>query len=476
MESRKKIVDLITVKRNSSIKDTLVAINKGALGTALIIDDEDKFCGLVTDGDIRRLLLAGYSTDTKIEKVMQKNPVTVKKGASKEEILKLMSSKIKHIPILDSDNKIVDLASYAYFYHIPVAEPNLEGKELEYITECIATNWISSGGKYVEKFENDFSDYCGCRYGIAVSNGTVALHLALLSLDVGKGDEVIVPDLTFVATINAVLHSGATPVIVDIELDSWCINPEVIEKAINPRTKAIIPVHLYGQPCDMEAIMNIAKNHNLFVIEDCAEAHGAKFDGKRVGSFGNVGCFSFFGNKVITTGEGGMCVTNSKELNEKMRILRDHGMSKTRKYWHEVVGYNYRMTNLQAAVGVAQLERIDEILRARKKIEDEYKKLLSNIEFIEFQRDDLPKREKILWLVSALIKNNKREAYITKLKESEIDARPFFYPLSEMDIYKKYIFSNRNSLKISKRGINLPTSTNLNKSIFDKISKVFKNQ
>jgi perosamine synthetase len=250
---------------------------------------------------------------------------------------------------------------------------------------------------------------------VSVSNGTVALHLALVALGIGKGDEVIVPDLTFAATINAVLHANATPVIVDIEEESWCISPSEIERAITERTKAIIPVHLYGQPCDMDSIMSIATRHNLKVVEDCAEAHGALFRGKKVGSFGDIGCFSFYGNKIITTGEGGMCTTNNQNLDEIMRVLRDHGMSKTKRYWHERVGFNYRLTNLQASIGLAQLERIDEIHKNRKAYENGYKDVLSSDYFFQ---NDLEGRARITWLVSILIdKDHNRELLIKKFNK-----------------------------------------------------------
>lgn len=340
---------------------------------------------------------------------------------------------------------------------IPITRPDLTGNELKYITDAFLSTWISSNGRYIKTFEKNFSKFCGCKYGVAVSNGTVALHLSLLALGVGKGDQVIVPDLTFAATINAVLHAQATPVIVDIDRQSWCVDPCEIKKAITKKTKAIIPVHLYGQPCDMPSIMKIALTEGIFVIEDCAEAHGACFNNKKVGGFGDIGCFSFYGNKIITTGEGGMCVTNSRKLNDKMIILRDHGMSRTKKYWHDVIGYNYRLTNLQAALGVAQLQRIGSILRARESAEDRYRQRLCGMKAIEFQRNDLPGRKKTTWLVSALIKNNKRAAFIKKCKAKAIDIRQFFYPLSQMRIYRKYAFSNKNSIAVSREGVNFPT-------------------
>jgi perosamine synthetase len=354
---------------------------------------------------------------------------------------------------------------------IPLAIPDLNGKEFEYLKDAFSSTWISSSGKYIDRFEKEFSSYCSADFGVSVSNGTVALQLALETLGVGLGDEVIVPDLTFAATINAVLHVNAIPVIVDVELDSWCIDPKEIKKAITSKTKAIIPVHLYGQVCDMGKIMDIANKNNLLVIEDCAEAHGAEFAGKKVGSIGDIGCFSFFGNKVITTGEGGMCITSSKVHDEKMRILRDHGMSKEKRYWHDYVGYNYRITNLQAAIGVAQVERINEILKERSNIEQLYRQVFNETSSVVFQKIDLLNRRKITWFVCVLIKKN-RDKVLDEFKNNGIDARPFFFPLSVMPIYKTYVFSFKNSHKISKDGVNLPTNNKIDIRIIEKIKLI----
>ena len=448
------------------------SINDNTKGFVFIIDEEKKLKGILSDGDIRRFLLNGGSLETIVDKVMNRNFISAKITDSREVLISKINSEIKFIPLLDDENKIVDYFELKMDFNVPIATPDLKGRELSYLVDAFLSTWISSTGEYILRFENGFADFCGCKHGIAVANGTVAIHLALVALGIGKGDEVIVPDLTFAATINTVIHANATPVIVDVEKDSWCISPEEIEKAITPRTKAIIPVHLYGQPCDMEAIMIIAKKYNLYVIEDCAEAHGAEFDGKKVGSFGDISCFSFFGNKVITTGEGGMCLTNNSELNDKMRVLRDHGMSKTRRYWHDVVGYNYRMTNLQAAIGLAQLERIEEILIQRNEIELQFKDKLQGSSAIEFQRHDLSKRKKITWLVSALVTNGRRDELMDKLREIKIDVRPFFYPLGEMDVYKEYLKSNKNSLEISKCGLNFPTNTYITENVLDKIKSI----
>jgi len=250
---------------------------------------------------------------------------------------------------------------------IPIAEPLFEGNELKYLTDCIESGWVSSAGKYVQQFENEFGEYIGCKYGVAVHTGTAALHLALAALGVGPGDEVVIPTLTFAATANAVLYTGAKPILVDVEEETWNLDPDLIEKNITEQTKAIIPVHLYGFPCDMDKILEIAEKYNVNIVEDAAEAHGAEYKGKKVGGIGTVGCFSFFANKIITSGEGGICVCNESDIVEKIETLRDHGMKKDKKYWHDEVGFNYRMTNLQAAVCVAQLERINTFINKNSK-------------------------------------------------------------------------------------------------------------
>ncbi|MCK4648321.1 DegT/DnrJ/EryC1/StrS family aminotransferase, partial [bacterium] len=233
---------------------------------------------------------------------------------------------------------------------IPVCEPKLEGNELKYVTECIKTNWISSRGDYIEKFEKMFSKCCGARYGIACTSGTTALHLALASLDIGKGDEVIIPAFTMIATANAITYTGARMVLVDSEPKTWNIDPEKIERKISKRTRAIIPVHTYGHPANMDKILALAKKYDLFIIEDACEAHGAEYKGRRIGSLGDVACFSFYANKIITTGEGGMLTTNNKEIAQRARTLRNYAFSQERHFWHKYLGFNYRMTNLQAAI------------------------------------------------------------------------------------------------------------------------------
>ncbi|MDD2759812.1 MAG: aminotransferase class I/II-fold pyridoxal phosphate-dependent enzyme [Methylomonas sp.] len=456
-----------------SLMHAMRVINDNGLGIAFVVNDHGVLCGTVTDGDIRRGLLNDVDLDQSIERVMTRQCVYGLVDDDYEALVGKVSNKIKIIPVIDKAGKVVSYFQYNQSLNFPVAIPNLNGNEFKYLFDAFFSTWISSSGKYINKFEEGFANYADCSHGVAVSNGTVALHLALLALGVGAGDEVIVPDLTFAATINAVLHAGATPVIVDVELASWCIDPVEIDAAITDKTKAVIPVHLYGQPCDMDAILDISRNRGISIVEDCAEAHGATYSGRKVGSFGSIGCFSFFGNKVITTGEGGMCVTNDAELDERMRVLRDHGMSKSKRYWHDVVGYNYRMTNLQAAIGLAQLERISEIHRNRECYEQMYKDALKHIKQIEFQKDDFQKRRKITWLVSLLMQGqNEREGFISGLKQLGIDARPFFYPLSDMPIFKNYCKRpTKNAKLLSSRGLNLPTYESL-KSV-DELKKLF---
>lgn len=446
-------------KVGQNLKVLLGSINQKPYGTAFVEDEDNKLIGIVTDGDFRRMLLDGKELTDTLEKSDLKPFVSAKEGEDFDQLLKKTNNKIHIIPIVNNQGELID---YFEFKHqtkfTPVAEPTLENKELEYLLDAFSSTWISSRGKYIDRFEEEFSNYCGVEHGVATSNGTVAIHLALLALGIKEGDEVIVPDLTFAATINAVLYIKAIPVIVDIDPDSWTICLKEIEKAITSKTKAIIPVHVYGQPCEMDQIMDIAKKHNLKVIEDCAEAHGAEFNGRRVGSFGDISTFSFFANKIITTGEGGMCVTNDSALDMQMRKLRDHGMNKEKRYWHDEIGFNYRMTNLQAAIGCAQIEQIDQILKRNNQIEEDYINFLSDLNLFDWQKT-FDNRKKVVWLMCCT--TNKREEVMKALSSNNIDVRPFFYCLSEMPIYSAYTFSNSNSTRISKIGLNLPTVKNV---------------
>jgi len=363
---------------------------------------------------------------------------------------------------------------------IPVAEPSIGEEELKLVTEAVRSGWVSSKGRFLKEFENNFANYIGAKYGVAVSNGTVGLHLAFTALGLSSGDEVIVPTFTFASVANAIIYTGANPVLVDSHPDYWCINPEEIEKKITSRTKAIIAVHLYGHPCDMNLLMKLSRGYSLNIIEDCAEAHGAEYKGKKVGSFGDVSCFSFYGNKLITTGEGGMCLTNNHALAEKMRTLRDHGMSSEKRYWHEVIGFNYRMTNLQAAIGVAQLKKIEEFIKRKREIAQLYSSLLKGVKGV-ILHPEMPWAKNAYWLYSILVNGNaygsSRNELMEKLAEKGIETRSFFYPLHVMPPYKKYAKNCKFpvSEKLSSTGISLPSSVKLKEKDMLEITYTIRN-
>lgn len=356
---------------------------------------------------------------------------------------------------------------------IPIAEPTLSNAEFRYVKDCLKSTWISSTGIYIEKFEEAFAHFCQTKYAITCSNGTTALHLALLALGITHGDEVLVPAFTFVATANVVKYVGATPVLIDADIKTWNIDPDLIEEKITKKTRAIIPVHLYGYPAAMKKIIKIARKYNLFVIEDAAEAHGAKIDTNVVGSFGDIGCFSFYGNKIITTGEGGMLVTNSKKLANKIRLLKNHGMSPTRKYFHPIVGYNYRMTNMQAAVGLGQLESASKLISKRSKIQDAYLRNLKKIPGLIFQLEDKT-ISTVCWLFSMRVTKDfkiSRDKLIMYLRNNNIDSRPFFHPLAKLPMFKtneSFPVANQ----IAKEGINLPSSAHLTVNHIAYISRI----
>lgn len=364
---------------------------------------------------------------------------------------------------------------------IPIAKPWLTGNELKYLTECIETNWISSQGKFVKQFEADFARFCNKSYGIATPSGTTSLHLALKALGIQEGDEVIVPTLTFIASANSIRYCNAKPVFVDSEYESWGIDPKKIEKKITSKTKAIMVVHLFGHPADMDPIIETAKKHGLPVIEDAAEAPGAYYKDKIIGSFGVINSFSFFANKIITTGEGGMVVTNNKELAEHMNILRNHGMSTEQKYIHPYLGFNYRMTNLQAAVGLAQLEKIEENLQKREAIAVEYRKELKNIQGITLQPAERAKP--VNWFFNILIEDDlksktsksSRDVFIEQLWNKGVEARPFMHCIHKQPSYKEYNGESYPVAEdISRRGVNLPCYPSLTNSERDIVIKAIK--
>jgi perosamine synthetase len=320
---------------------------------------------------------------------------------------------------------------------ISVCSPVLDGAERRYALDCIDTNWISSLGEYIPRLEHTFAGLCGAAHGVACSSGTAALHLAFEALDIGSDDEVLIPSFTLIVSANVVCWTGATPVLVDVRPDTWCIDPSLMEARITSRTKAIMAVHMYGHPCDMAAIGDIARRHGLYVIEDAAQAHGAKYRGRTVGSIGEVGCFSFYANKIITTGEGGMVVTNDAAIAERAALLRNQAFGEER-FVHHHVGFNYRMTNIQAAIGCAQCERFDEKVARKREIAAEYDRLLCDEDALQ-----LPARadgcEPVYWMYGVVLRDEfgrtKREVR-ERLAAAGIETRSFFVPMNRQPVFQ----------------------------------------
>ncbi len=349
---------------------------------------------------------------------------------------------------------------------IPVCEPTLSGRELEYVTDCVKSGWISSMGKYVTEFENKFAEYCGVKHGISCFNGTVAIHLALAALGVKKGDEVIAPSFTMIGTTNPIVYCGAKPVFVDSEPITWNMDVSKLEEKITERTKAIIPVHIYGHPTDMDPLLDLANKYGIKVVEDAAEAHGAEYKGKRAGSMSDAGCFSFYSNKIITTGEGGIVVTNDEGLAEKLRSLKNHAFGKPR-FIHNELGFNYRMTNIQAAIGLAQLEQIDKFVEARRNNAKLYNELLKDVEGVTLPKE-MPWAKNVHWMYGILLEDsfgiNKDEA-MEKLKALGIETRSFFLPMNQQPVYKKLGIKIKGKYPVSeelfRKGFYLPSSSSL---------------
>jgi len=348
---------------------------------------------------------------------------------------------------------------------IPIYKPFLGGNEFNYVKDCIDSTWISSKGKYVNLFENRFSSYVGSDFAIGVPNGTIALHLALLGLEIGPGDEVIVPTLTYIASVNSITYTGAKPVFVDSEKSTWQMDPEDVKKKLTSKTKAILCVHLYGHPCEMDLLSEICRERNLFLIEDCAEALGSYYKEKHVGQFGHVSTFSFYGNKTITTGEGGMVVTNDNNLYKKMVSYRGQGLAKDREYWHDVVGYNYRMTNLCAAIGLAQLEQVDGFLKRKKTLTEHYREKLKDTPLTVHAEAKGVIHS--YWMVTILLDNEVyRDTLREHLAQNGIETRPMFFPINTMPMYvDDQEFPVANSLAF--RGISLPSYPDLNTNQLD---------
>lgn len=347
---------------------------------------------------------------------------------------------------------------------VPVNEPLLKGHEQEYLIECIKTGWISSEGPFVKQFEQKMAGFAGRKHGIAVCNGTVALELAMASLALEPGSEVIMPSFTIISCAAAIIRTGCVPVLVDCDPDTWNMDVDRIEEKVSARTRAIMVVHIYGLPVDMNPVLALANKHRLKIIEDAAEMHGQTYDGKPCGSFGEISTFSFYPNKHITTGEGGMVLTDDDSLAARARSLRNLCFQPERRYVHEELGYNFRMTNLQAALGVAQLEQIDEFLVRKRQIGHLYTNLLGEVSSIQLPLTCMPYAENIYWVYGIVLRDEiacSAELVMARLGEKGVATRAFFWPMHEQPVFMRMgLFSGEAypvAERLARRGLYLPS-------------------
>lgn len=353
---------------------------------------------------------------------------------------------------------------------LPVSQPLLNGREKELLIECIESGWISSDGPFVSKFEEIFASYIGVDFGVAVCNGTAALETALFAVGINKGDEIIMPSFTIISCALAAIRHGAIPVLVDADPETWNMDVTQIESKITPQTRAIMPVHIYGHPVDMDPVMDIANKYNLIVIEDAAEAHGAEYKGKKCGSIGHIAAFSFYANKIITTGEGGMVVTSDRKMAERARLYRNLCFRPERRFYHTELGGNYRMTNLQAALGVAQMERVEEFVSIKRTLGESYRKKLNEIKGIKTQIEKLWAKT-VYWMYCIELDQSlglDANDMMNKLKQRDISTRPFFLGLHEQPVFHRIgLFNDEHhpvTERIARQGLYLPSGLALNET------------
>ena len=350
---------------------------------------------------------------------------------------------------------------------IPVCEPYLGGRESEYVLDCLRSNWISSSGSYLTKFEQQFARYCDRAHGISTTSGTTALHLALAATGIAPGDEVIMPVFTIAATAFAALYLGARPVFVDVEPDTWTMRIDEVAAKIGKATRAIMPVHMYGHPCDMDPLRDLADRHDLWLLEDAAEVHGAEYKGRKCGGLSDAAVFSFYANKIVTTGEGGMVVTNDDVVAERCRSLKNLAFNRDRRFLHDAVGFNYRMTNIQAAIGLAQLERIDEYVERRRHHAELYTKLLRQVRGLRLPVER-PWARSVYWMYGVVVEDSfgcSREQLMAGLLARGIETRTFFIPMHEQPLFRKLALLTDETFPVAsaigRTGLYLPSSTGL---------------
>jgi len=475
-----KRIDSFTIYKDATIREAMECINKAGWGISLVVDRNKKLLGVATDGDIRRALLQGKNLKTPVKSIMTTNPVTALEETSTVELLELMLRRdINQIPIVNSDNVLLDIVLLSELKSIPLSSPDITYKEITIINQVLSTPFLSIGPK-IQQFEEKIAQYIGVKYAIGVNSGTSGLHLCIRSFDIKDGDEVITTPFSFIASANCILFERAKPVFVDIDENTLCIDVSKIEEKITKKTKAILPVHIFGYPCQMDGIMKIARKYKLIVIEDACEAIGSEYKGRKIGSFGNVGIFAFYPNKQITTAEGGMIVTNDENIAKLCRSMRNQGRDENGSWLcHQRLGYNYRMSELSAALGVAQMDRIDEILKKRQKVAELYNERLKKID--EIRIPYVGSDVKMSWFVYVIRLDEKRfsreqrDQIMQKLNEKGIACGNYFPPIHLEPFYVKMFGYKKREFPITKRiselTIALPFYNNLMEEEIEYICK-----
>ncbi len=472
------------IKEDSNIQGAMKCINKGGLGIALVTNKKNILLGVITDRDIRKALLSGKDFHFPVKKIMTKNPIIALEGTPATKLLEIiLSNKVNQLPIVNKDGKVMDIVLLRELKNIPLSSPDITHKEMEVITNVLSTPYLSIGPK-VEEFEKKIAAFIGVKYAIAVNSGTSALHLCIRSLDIKDGDEVITTPFSFIASANCILFERAKPVFVDINENTLCIDENKIEERITKKTKAILPVHIFSHPCNMEKIMKIAKKHNLAVIEDACEALGSEYKNKKVGTFGEVGAFAFYPNKQITTAEGGMIITDNQEIAKLCRSMRNQGRDEGDAWLsHSKLGYNYRMSELSAALGVTQIERIKEMLGKRKRVADIYNNKLNNLKGIKVPY--ISSVVEMSWFIYIIRLDDKRfsredrDKIIKELNNKGINCRDYFPPIHLEPLYVDMFGYKKGSFPITERvsssTIALPFYNNLPEEEINYIYNVLSN-
>jgi len=479
-----KDLNIITIRENHDIREAMRRIDKTGIRMVMVANEQNKLLGIATDGDIRRALLAGETFGTPISKVMNKSPVTAEEGTPATQLLDIMLEKgFYEIPILDPSGVISDITLFSELKGIPLSSPDITHEEIEIVNQVLSTPYLSTGPK-IREFEERVASYIGVKHAIAVNSGTSALHLCIRSLGIKDGDEVITSPFSFVASANCILFERAKPIFVDIDEDSLCIDVNRIEEKITEKTKAILPVHIFGHPCRMDEITRIAEKYNLAVIEDACEAIGAEYKGNKVGSIGNCGVFGFYPNKQLTTAEGGMVVTNDEKIAELCRSMRNQGRDES-DLWlsYRRLGYNYRMSELNASIGVVQIDRIEELLEKRQRVVEYYNRRLSEIDSLRvpYVSPDV----KISWFVYVVRINGEgfsqrvRDETIQEMKERGIDCREYFPPIHLQPFYIDMFGYQKGDFPITERistlTIALPLYNNLTEKEVSYVCKTLQN-